>query len=102
MSLCGKQTTSQTFITSGNDTNPQEVGQLTGEVSGAIAAAAAQGSCRAAIDLAMMSTVPIPGSPPFVSYCQWLGVICCISGESDMGNSRHIPSASAFTSFNGT
>ncbi|KAK9855147.1 hypothetical protein WJX84_005580 [Apatococcus fuscideae] len=74
------ETTNMTFITSGNDTSPQEVGALTGEVFSGIAAAAAQGSCRAVVDLAMMSTIPIPNSPPYVSYCQWLGVVCCISG----------------------
>lgn len=77
------QTTNLTFITSDNETSPEMVGQLVGEVFGGIAAAVAQGSCQAAIDTAVMSTIQIATTslPPGVSYCQWLGVICCITGE---------------------
>lgn len=80
------QTTNLTFVASGNDSSPEDVGRLIGEVFGGVAAAAAQGNCQAVIDLAMLSTNPVqqvPGTslPPGLSYCQWLGVVCCIAGE---------------------
>lgn len=77
------QTTNLTFVGSGNDSSLEDVGRLIGEVAGGVAAAAAQGACQAVIDLAMMSTIPVPTTslPLGVSYCQWLGVVCCIAGE---------------------
>ena len=53
---------------------------LVGATFARASALEAAGDCQAGVDLATMSTAPIPAHFPGLSYCLWLGVICCISG----------------------
>ena len=76
------QLTSSTFATTGSETSPESVGMLIGATFASLGAGIAAGNCQAVNDATTISTFQTPVHLQGYSYCLWLGVICCLSGET--------------------